>query len=112
MTPTVDLHTHATKPQQAPEMKNLTVVECPVVFPGENEFGMSSVDMLPRLGIAAGLESRHIRVLDERIIAVCIWKSTFCAKLFFDAAWSERAETLWGEAYQIRFEAIDDASAA
>jgi hypothetical protein len=50
--------------------------------------------------------------LDERIIAVCIWRSSFCAKLFFDAAWHERATTLWGEAYQIRFEAIENASAA
>ncbi|MFY9291878.1 MAG: hypothetical protein WAP03_14450 [Methylorubrum rhodinum] len=103
-------------PQQAPEMthemKHLAVVECPIVFPGENEFGMSSVDMLPRLGIAAGLESRHIRVLDERIIAVCIFKSTFCAKLFFDAEWTTRADTLWDDRYQIRFEAIDTASAA
>ncbi len=93
-------------------MKHLTVIECPIVFPGENEFGVSSIDMLPRLGIAGGLESRHIRVLDERIIAVCIWRSSFCAKLFFDAAWHERAATLWGEAYQIRFEAIENASAA
>ncbi|AMB44265.1 hypothetical protein Y590_05115 [Methylobacterium sp. AMS5] len=93
-------------------MKYLTVVECPIVFPGENEFGASSIDMLPRLGIAGGLESRHIRVLDERIIAVCIWRSSFCAKLFFDTAWHERAASLWGEAYQIRFEAIENASAA
>lgn len=99
-------------PEMKPEMKHLAVVECPIVFPGENEFGMSSVDMLPRLGIAAGLESRHIRVLGERIIAVCIFKSTFCAKLFFDAEWTARAETLWGDRYQIRFEAIDTASAA
>jgi hypothetical protein len=104
--------TQPSSPQQAPEMKHLVVVECPIVFPGENEFGMSSVDMLPRNGIAAGLESRHIRVLDERIIAVCIFKSTFCAKLFFDAEWTKRAETLWGDRYQIRFEAIDTASAA
>lgn len=97
---------------QPPVTKHLTVVECPIVFPGENAFGVSSVDMLPRLGIAAGLESRHIRVLDERIIAVCIWKSLFCAKLFFDGPWYDRAGTLWGEAYQIRFEAIEDASAA
>ncbi len=104
--------TPSSSPQQAPEMKHLVVVECPIVFPGENEFGMSSVDMLPRLGIAAGLESRHIRVLDERIIAVCIFKSTFCAKLFFDAEWTARADTLWGDRYQMRFEAIDNASAA
>ena len=26
-------------------LKHLTVVECPVVFPGENEFGSSSIDM-------------------------------------------------------------------
>lgn len=93
-------------------MKYLTVVECPVVFPGENDHALASKDMLPRLGIAGGLESRHVRILDGRITAVCIWKNSACAKQFFDSDWHAKADEIWGDAYQTRFEAIDSASAA
>ncbi|GJE26378.1 hypothetical protein [Methylobacterium organophilum] len=96
----------------AVEVKYLTVVECPVIFPGENEYAMSSFDMLPRLGITRGLESRHVKVLDNRIVMVCIWKSSFCARLFFDAAWTEKAAVLWPDTYQFRLEPIENASAA
>lgn len=99
------------EPEERP-MKYLTVVECPVVFPAENEHGFSSKDMLPRAGVTAGLESRHVRVLDNRITAVCIWNSEFLAKRFFDKDWHKKADDVWGDAYQTRFEPIDDASAA
>lgn len=93
-------------------MKYLSVVECPVVFPGENAYGMSSIDMLPRAGVTAGLESRHVRVLDGRIVAVCIWKSASSGQLFFDETWHTRADQLWNDAYQTRFEEIDEPPAA
>ena len=93
-------------------MKYLSVIECPVVFPGENAFAMSSIDMLPRAGVTPGLESRHVRVLGGRIIAVCLWKNPASGQHFFDEAWQTRADQLWQDAYQTRFEDIEEPPAA
>ncbi|GJE54799.1 MULTISPECIES: hypothetical protein [Methylobacterium] len=93
-------------------MKYLTVVECPVAFPAENEHGLSSKDMLPRAGVTGGLESRHVRVLENRITAVCIWASQAQAERFFDRDWHDKADAIWGAEYQTRFETIDSVSAA
>ncbi|MHC2000928.1 MULTISPECIES: hypothetical protein [unclassified Methylobacterium] len=46
------------------------------------------------------------------MIAVCIWQSEFCAKLYFNAEWYEKAEALWGDRYQLRLEAIDEEAVA
>ena len=97
---------------KVPDMKYLAVIECPVVFPAENEYALSSVDMLPRLGITAGLESRHMRILDARVTAVCIFTSASAGTGFFDEDWQAKAETLWGDDYRTRFEDIDGAPAA
>lgn len=101
----------ATEPASTP-MKYLTILECPVVYSAENDRAVASKDMLPRLGVTAGLESQHVRVLDTRITSVCIWASEFFAKRYFGKDWSETADAIWGDQYQIRFEAIDAASAA
>lgn len=101
----------ATEPASDP-MKYLTIVECPVVYAAENEHALASKDMLPRFGVISGLESQHIRVLDTRITSVCIWSSEFQAKKYFGKDWAEKADAIWGDQYQMRFEAIDAASAA
>ncbi|WP_426218413.1 hypothetical protein [Methylobacterium sp. NFXW15] len=104
-------HDPVTEPASAP-MKYLTIVECPVVYPAENEHALASKDMLPRFGVTSGLESQHVRVLDERITSVCIWASEFLAKRYFGKDWSEKADAIWGDQYQIRFEPIDAAANA
>lgn len=101
----------ATEPASTP-MKYLTILECPVVYAAENDHALASKDMLPRFGVTAGLESQHVRVLDTRITSVCIWTSEFFAKRYFGKDWSEKAEAIWGDQYQMRFEPIDAASAA
>jgi hypothetical protein len=93
-------------------MRYLAILECPVIFSGENAYGMTSMDMCPSVAIARGLISRHVKVVDSRVIVVCIWESEFCAKLFFDAAWTEKARVLWEDRYQLRLEAIDEARVA
>ncbi|WP_227440675.1 MULTISPECIES: hypothetical protein [unclassified Methylobacterium] len=93
-------------------MRYLAILECPVIFSGESPNGMTSMDMCPSAGITRGLISRHVKVIDSRVIAVCIWQSEFCAKLFFDADWYEKAGVLWGDRYQLRLEAIDEAAVA
>lgn len=89
-------------------MSYLAILECPVIFSGENTYSMTSTDMLPSVGITPGLVSRHIKVSDARIMAVCIWTSKFCSRKYFDAQWYERAAVLWGEEYQLREEAVDE----
>jgi len=93
-------------------MKFLAIVECPVVFPAENDRALSSKDMLPRPGVTRGLESRHVRVLDSRMTAVCLWATAEDAQRFFDGDWYGKASEIWGEDYRIRLEGIDSASAA
>lgn len=95
-----------------PTTKYLSMIECPVVFPGDNAYGMSSRDMLPRAGVTPGLISRHVRVSDNRIVGVCIWANEPSCKRFFDDDWYGKAKSLWGEEYSIRLERIEDASAA
>lgn len=104
-------HETITEPASAP-MKYLTILECPVVYSAENSHALASKDMLPRFGVTSGLESQHVRVLDTRITSVCIWESEFFAKRYFGKDWSGKADAIWGDQYQIRFEAIDAASAA
>jgi len=93
-------------------MRYLAILECPVIFSGENPYGMTSMDMCPSVGITRGLISRHVKVVDARVIVVSIWTSQFCAKLFFDPAWYEKAEILWGDGYQLRLDAIEEARVA
>ncbi len=93
-------------------MSYLAILECPVIFSGESAYAMTSMDMCPSTGITRGLISRHVKVVDSRIIAVCIWQSEFCAKLFFNAEWYEKAEVLWGDRYQLRLEEIDETAVA
>jgi len=93
-------------------MRYLAILECPVIFSGENAYGMTSMDMCPSVGIARGLFSRHVKVVDARVIVVSIWESEFCARLFFDAAWTEKARTLWDDSYQLRLDAIEEARVA
>ena len=104
-------HEMATEPASAP-MKHLTILECPVVYSAENDRALASKDMLPRFGVTAGLESQHMRVQDTRITSVCIWTNEAAAKQYFGQDWTEKAEAIWGDQYQIRFETIDTASAA
>ncbi|GJD37427.1 hypothetical protein [Methylobacterium aerolatum] len=93
-------------------MKYLTILECPVAYPAENAHSLSSKDLMPRFGVTAGLESQHLRVLENRITSVCIWQSEALAKRYFDADWSAKADDIWGDEYRIRSEPIDSASAA
>ena len=93
-------------------MRYLAILECPVIFSGENAFGMTSMDMCPSVGITRGLISRHVKVVDSQLFVVSIWDSQFCAKLFFDPAWYEKAEILWGDGYQLRLDAIEEARVA
>lgn len=93
-------------------MRYLAILDCPVTFAGENSYGMTSNDMCPSAGITGGLISRHVKVVDGRLIAVCIWNSEFCARVFFDHAWYEKAGELWGDQYQLRLEAIDEETQA
>lgn len=93
-------------------MRYLAILECPVIFSGENAYAMTSMDMCPSVGITRGLISRHVKVVDARVIVVCIWEDQLGCMLFFDTDWREKAEVLWGEAYQLRLEAIDETRAA
>lgn len=93
-------------------MTYLTILECPVAYPAENQHSLSSKDMMPRFGVTSGLESQHLRVQDGRITSVCIWTSEFLAKRFFGRDWTAKATDIWGDQYQIRFEDIGSASAA
>ncbi|KQP30625.1 hypothetical protein ASF49_14080 [Methylobacterium sp. Leaf104] len=93
-------------------MRFLAILDCPVIFSGENSYGMTSIDMCPSTGITSGLISRHVKVVDGRLIAVCIWTSEFCCRKYFDAAWYGKAADLWGDQYQLRLEAIEEPQAA
>lgn len=93
-------------------MSYLAILECPVIFSGDNTYAMTSIDMCPSVSITRGLVSRHVKVIDARLIVVCIWKSQFCSRMFFDALWYEKAGELWGDQYQLRLEAIDESQAA
>ena len=53
-----------------------------------------------------------MKVVDGRLIAVCIWTSEFCCRKYFDAAWYGKAADLWGDQYQLRLEAIEEPQAA
>lgn len=93
-------------------MHYLAILDCPVVFSGENTYSMTSIDMCPSVGITRGLISRHVKVVDARVIAVCIWEDQLTCMLFFNSDWYEKAETLWGDRYQLRLETIDETRAA
>ena len=93
-------------------MRYLAILDCPVIFSGENTYSMTSIDMCPSVGIAGGLISRHIKVVDARVLLVSIWTDEAASKAYFDADWYERAQVLWGDDYQLRLEAIDEANVA
>ncbi|NEU12674.1 hypothetical protein G3T14_11055 [Methylobacterium sp. BTF04] len=93
-------------------MRHLAILECPVIFSGENTYSMTSIDMCPSVGIARGLVSRHVKVVDARIIVVCIWEDQVSSLLFFNADWYEKAGVLWGDRYQLRLDAIDESVGA
>lgn len=93
-------------------MRYLAILECPVIFSGENTYSMTSIDMCPSVGITRGLISRHVKVVDARVIVVCIWENHFSSLLFFNTDWYEKAASLWGDRYQLRLEAIDEACTA
>jgi hypothetical protein len=93
-------------------MRYLAILDCPVIFSGENSYRMTSIDMCPSAGITAGLISRHVKVVDGRLIAVCIWTSETWCRDFYDSAWYAKASDLWGDQYQLRIEAIDETQAA
>lgn len=93
-------------------MRHLAILDCPVVFSGENTYAMTSIDMCPSVGVTRGLVSRHVKIIDARVIAVCIWEDQMSCMLFFNSDWYERAAALWGDSYQLRLEAIDASQAA
>ncbi|MBX9933074.1 MAG: hypothetical protein K2Y56_16305 [Methylobacterium sp.] len=93
-------------------MRYLAILDCPVIFSGENTYSMTSIDMCPSVGIARGLISRHIKVVDARVLLVSIWSDEAASKAYFDAEWYERAAALWGDDYQLRLEAIDETNVA
>jgi hypothetical protein len=88
------------------------MLDCPVVFEGENERGLSSPDLCPSFGITRGLTSRHIGVRDGRMLCLCIWENEAACRSCFDGEWHERAEALWGDRYQLRITAFETADAA
>lgn len=93
-------------------MSYLAILECPVTFSAENKYSMSSIDMCPTVGITRGLVSRHVKVVDARILVVCIWESQSFGQTFFDAEWHAKAGELWGEDYQLRLASPDASQVA
>lgn len=93
-------------------MTYLSIIECPNVFTGENAYSMSSMDMLPRLGITQGLVSRHMRATDQGTIAVCIWTDLTSCERFLDEDWYAKADVLWGDRYVLKIQPIDETSDA
>lgn len=93
-------------------MRFLAILECPVTFSGENTYSMTSIDMCPSVGVTRGLVSRHVKVLDATLIAVCIWEDERFSRAYFDAEWYEKAGVLWGESYRLRLEPIDASQVA
>ena len=93
-------------------MTYLSIIECPNVFTGENEYSMSSMDMLPRPGITRGLVSRHMRATDQSTIAVCIWSDLASCRQFLDDDWYAKAAVMWGDRYSLKIQPIDETSDA
>ncbi len=93
-------------------MRYLAILECPVIFSGENDFGMTSMDMCPSSPSRAGSSVATSRWWSPASSSSASGESEFCAKLFFDAAWTEKAQILWEDRYQLRLEAIDEARVA
>ncbi|WP_407528758.1 hypothetical protein [Methylobacterium oryzisoli] len=92
--------------------KYLSMLDAPTVVEGEAGRGPSSQVLCPSLGIGRGLVSRHISVRDGRMLCICFWKSEAACLSYFDAEWHARADTLWGDRYQLQITAFETADAA